>query len=96
VNRNGYSLYTNGNGYKEIIAVLRKTTAANIVKHLMTHPDTTQQHIAQALNLHPSTIHWHMKLLQSSNIISATRSGKSVQYRINEPLDMGKLLALAS
>ena len=96
VNKNGYSLYTNGNGYKEIISVLRKDTAANIVRHIQEHPNTTQRHLAKALNLHPSTIHWHTKLLLASNIISVKRTGKSIRYEINEPMDIDRLLALAN
>ena len=96
INKNGYSLYTNGNGYKEIISVLRKSTASNIVKFILENPNTTQSHLAEALNLHPSTIHWHTKLLLSTKIISVKRSGKSVQYEINEPMDINKLLALAN
>jgi predicted transcriptional regulator len=99
-NRNGYSILTNGNGsgsnYKEIISILRKKTAANIVKHLKENPNTDQRQLAEALNVHPSTIHWHMKLLLSSNIISANRAGKSVQYQLIEPMNIEKLLALAS
>ena len=96
INKNGYSIYTNGNGYKEIISVLRKNTAANIVSHILKNPNSTQKHLAEALNLHPSTVHWHTKLLLSSKIISAKRSGKSVQYQINGPLDIGRLLTLAN
>ncbi len=95
-NRNGYSIYTNGNNYKEIISVLRKHTAANIVKYIMENPNITQSNLAEALNLHPSTVHWHTKLLLSSKIISVKRAGKSVQYQINGPLDIDRLLSLAS
>lgn len=96
VNKNGYSIYANGNGYKEIISVLRNNTAANIVKYIMKNPNINQRNLANALNLHPSTVHWHTKHLLSSEIIFAKRNGKSVQYQINEPLNLNKLLSLAN
>lgn len=96
INRNGYSFYTNGNGYKKIISILRKTTAASIVKYIMNNPNTTQRNLAKALKLHPSTIHWHTKSLLSSNIILAKRNGKSIQYQINEPMDIDRLLTLSN
>jgi predicted transcriptional regulator len=96
VNRNGYSIYTNGNNYKEVISILRKNTAANIVKYIMDNPNINQQHLAKALDLHPSTIHWHTRFLLASNIISAKRDGKSIQYQIKGPIDINKLLGLAN
>jgi predicted transcriptional regulator len=75
---------------------LRKDNASEIVKFILKNPNTTQQRLADELNLHPSTIHWHTKLLIATRIISAKRSGKSVQYHVNQPKDMDKLLALAS
>ena len=68
----------------------------NIVKYLMENPNSTQRKLAKALKLHPSTIHWHTNLLIESNIISAERAGKTVQYQINGPIDIDKLLVLAN
>jgi predicted transcriptional regulator len=95
-NQNGYSLYTNGNGYKEVISLLRKKTASRIVEYLIEHPETNQKAIAEALELNPSTIHWHAKLLLKEKIIVGKKIGKTIKYSINDPANTIKLLGYAN
>ena len=92
-NRNGYRVYTNGLGYKEIMAALHNHTSREIVKFLMTHERANQTGIAGALGLHASTVNWHAKRLIAANVISRMREGKDIHYSLNRELDLARVLA---
>jgi predicted transcriptional regulator len=93
-NRNGYRIYTNGLGYKEIMAVLHNKTTREMVKFLMVNERANQIGIAQALNLHASTVNWHAKRLIAAQVITRTKEGKDIHYNLNTELDVARVIAL--
>lgn len=93
-NLNGYSQYTNGHGYKEIMATLKNDTTRGMVKFLIDNESSNQKMIAQALDLHPSTVNWHAKRLRAASIITKYRDGKDIHYSLNKELDLVKVISL--
>jgi predicted transcriptional regulator len=93
-NRNGYRIYTNGHGYKEIMAVLRNPTSREMVTFLMANERANQSDIAHALGLHPSTVNWHAKRLIAALVIAKTREGKDIHYSLNRELDLARVIAV--
>jgi predicted transcriptional regulator len=93
-NRNGYCMYTNGQGYKEVMSALRNPTAREMVKFLMANERANQRVIAAALGLHPSTVNWHANRLIAVSVISRSREGKDIHYSPNSEMDLTKVIAL--
>ncbi len=94
VNKNGYSKYTNGNGYKHIISELKNTTSRRIVKFLLKNPGSNQKYISKSLNLHPSTINWHAKRLKEIDIVDKKKMGKEVVYTINRDIQVKMIVSI--
>ena len=93
-NKNGYSKYTNGNGYKDIMSALKNNTARNIVKFLLSHPKSNQKKVSCALDIHPSTVTWHAKRLEEAEIISKHRKGKEIHYALNSDVQLRKVIGI--
>lgn len=94
VNKNGYSKYTNGNGYKHIISELKNNTSRRIVKFLLKNPGSNQKYISKSLNLHPSTINWHAKRLKEIDIVDKRKMGKEVVYTINRDIQVKMIVSI--
>lgn len=94
VNKNGYSKYTNGNGYKHIMSALKNNTARKIVKFLISHPEANQKRVSNALKIHPSTVNWHAKRLRDAEIISKQKKGKEIVYSLNSDVQLKKVIGL--
>lgn len=94
INKNGYSKYTNGNGYKHIMSALKNNTARNIVKFLLSHPRANQKKVSCALDIHPSTVTWHAKRLEEAEIISKQRKGKEIHYSLNSDVQLRKVIGI--
>lgn len=94
VNQNGYSKYTNGNGYKHIMSALKNNTARKIVKFLLSNPGSNQKNVSSALNIHPSTVNWHAKRLNDAEIISKQRKGKEIVYSLNQDVQLRKVIGI--
>jgi predicted transcriptional regulator len=94
VNQNGYSKYTNGNGYKHIMSALKNNTARKIVKFLISNPESNQKHVSESLKLHPSTVNWHAKRLRDAEIISKRKNGKEIVYSLNEDVQLRKVIGI--
>ena len=94
INKNGYSKYTNGNGYKHIMSALKNNTARNIVKFLLSHPRSNQKRVSKALDIHPSTVTWHAKRLEEAEIISKHRKGKEIHYSLNSDVQLKKVIGI--
>ncbi len=94
VNQNGYSRYTNGNGYKHIMSALKNNTARKIVKFLISNPESNQKHVSESLRLHPSTVNWHAKRLKDAEIISKSKKGKEIVYYLNEDVQLRKVIGI--
>jgi predicted transcriptional regulator len=94
INKNGYSKYTNGNGYKHIMSALKNNTARNMVKFLLSHPKSNQKRVSKALDIHPSTVTWHAKRLEEAEIISKQRKGKEIHYSLNSDVQLRKVIGI--
>jgi predicted transcriptional regulator len=94
INKNGYSKYTNGNGYKHIMSALKNNTARNIVKFLLSHPRSNQKRVSRALDIHPSTVTWHTKRLEEAEIISKQKKGKEIHYSLNSDVQLRKVIGI--
>ena len=94
INKNGYSKYTNGNGYKHIMSALKNNTARKIVKFLLKNPDSNQKSISSALKIHPSTVNWHAKRLRDAEIISKQKKGKEISYSLNQDVQLKKVIGI--
>jgi predicted transcriptional regulator len=94
INKNGYSKYTNGNGYKHIMSALKNVTARKIVKFLLVHPNSNQKSISNALDIHPSTVNWHAERLKHAEVISKSKNGKEILYTLNEDVQVRKVIGI--
>jgi predicted transcriptional regulator len=94
INQNGYSRYTNGNGYKHIMSALKNSTARRIVKFLLSNPNSNQKNVSNALDIHPSTVNWHAKRLNEAEIISKERKGKEIVYSLNQDVQLRKVIGI--
>ncbi len=94
INKNGYSKYTNGNGYKHIMSALKNNTARKIVKFLISNPESNQKRVSIALKIHPSTVNWHAKRLRDAEIISKQKKGKEIVYELNHDVQLKKVIGI--
>jgi predicted transcriptional regulator len=94
INKNGYSKYTNGNGYKHIMSALKNVTARKIVKFLLIHPQANQKSVSNALNIHPSTVNWHAERLRDAEVLSKRKNGKEIVYSLNEDVQVRKVIGI--
>jgi predicted transcriptional regulator len=94
INKNGYSKYTNGNGYKHIMSALKNVTARKIVKFILSHPNTNQKSVSNALKIHPSTVNWHAERLREAEVLSKSKKGKEIVYSLNEDVQVRKVIGI--
>ncbi len=94
INKNGYSKYTNGNGYKGIMSALKNNTARKIVKFLISNPESNQKCVSNALKIHPSTVNWHAQRLKDAEIINKNRKGKEIVYSLNQDVQLSKVIGI--
>jgi predicted transcriptional regulator len=94
INKNGYSKYTNGNGYKHIMSALKNITARRIVKFILSNPDANQKRVSEALKLHPSTVNWHAERLRAAEVLSKQKKGKEIVYTLNEDVQVRKVIGI--
>ncbi|UCG68699.1 MAG: winged helix-turn-helix transcriptional regulator [Thermoplasmata archaeon] len=94
INKNRYSKYTNGNGYKHIMSALKNNTARKIVKFLISNPESNQKGVSNALKIYPSTVNWHVKRLKDAEIINKHRKGKEIVYSLNKDVQLKKVIEI--
>ncbi|UCE73101.1 MAG: winged helix-turn-helix transcriptional regulator [Methanomassiliicoccales archaeon] len=94
INKNGYSKYTNGNGYKHIMSALKNGTARRIVKFLISNPEANQKSVSNALSIHPSTVNWHAERLRDAEILNKHKKGKEIVYSLNEDVQVKKVIGI--
>ncbi|UCE37295.1 MAG: winged helix-turn-helix transcriptional regulator [Thermoplasmata archaeon] len=94
VNKNGYSKYTNGNGYKHIMSALKNGTARKIVKFLLSNPESNQKNVSESLKIHPSTVNWHAERLKDAEIIKKHKKGKEIVYSLNQDVQLRKVIGI--
>src|SRR5919202_5690988 len=68
-----------------ILAFLSQETIRDILIYLMENPGSSQQVLANFMNVSAPTIKWHMSRLIESELVMTTREGKIVKYFIKDP-----------
>ena len=68
-----------------ILAFLRQETIREILIYLMENPGSSQQALANFMNVSAPTIKWYMCRLMESEIVMASKEGKIVRYFIKDP-----------
>jgi DNA-binding MarR family transcriptional regulator len=68
-----------------ILAFLRQETIREILIYLMENPGSSQQSLANFMNVSAPTIKWYMSRLVESDLVMATKEGKIVKYFIKDP-----------
>lgn len=68
-----------------ILAFLRQQTIREILIYLMENPGSSQQVLANFMNVSAPSIKWHMSRLIESDLVMATKKGKIVRYFIKDP-----------
>jgi len=68
-----------------ILAFLRQETIRKILIYLMENPGSSQQALANFMNVSAPTIKWYMSRLIESEIVMTSKEGKIVRYFIKDP-----------
>jgi len=68
-----------------ILAFLRQETIREILIYLMENPGSSQQALANFMNVSAPTIKWYMSRLIESEIVMTSKEGKIVRYFIKDP-----------
>ena len=75
--------FANGHGgtdMKDQVAVLRLDRTGDVAALIQQQPGLTQKAVSTALGVSSSTILWHVKRLESAQLITKVREGKQVRY----------------
>ncbi|MDG6996839.1 MAG: winged helix-turn-helix transcriptional regulator, partial [Nitrososphaerota archaeon] len=70
-----------------ILSVLSQETPRELILYLIQRPDSSQISLARFTGLSPPTISWHMKRLVEQGIVAREQRGKTVTYRVLEPVE---------
>ena len=68
-----------------ILAFLRQETIREILIYLMENPGSSQQALANFMNVSAPTIKWYMSRLIESEIVMTSKEGKIVRHFIKDP-----------
>ena len=68
-----------------ILAFLRQETIRKILIYLMENPGSSQQSLANFMNVSAPTIKCYMSRLKESEIVMTSKEGKIVRYFIKDP-----------
>ena len=75
--------FANGHGgtdMKDQVAVLRLDRTGDVAALIQQQPGLTQKAVSAALGVSSSTILWHVKRLESAQLVTKVREGKTVRY----------------
>ena len=67
---------------KKLMGLLRQKSIRKILLFILTHNNCNHEHIVDYVKLSPSTVSWHLKKLEESNIIGFIRKGRKAYYNI--------------
>ena len=82
-----------GESQRNILDVLSQETERDILLYLIGNPGATQKELAGYARISSGTINWHMKRLSTSGLVSISRDGQYVRYRLTmNPDEILKLL----
>jgi predicted transcriptional regulator len=69
---------------KEVLRILRRETARDIVILIMERKNPTQTDIVSSIGITSASVNWHVKRLIASGIIEVVKSGKYKRYQLCE------------
>ena len=81
-----------GSENKKLLGLLRQKSIRKIILFILTHNDCNHEQIVQFVGLSPSTVSWHLKKLEESNIIGFKKQGRKTAY--NVLIDKEKIINL--
>ena len=61
-------------------ADIQSNTQAQVQKHIANNPGITQKKLAARLGIAPSTVNYHIKNLEKSDLVTAEKKGFNVKY----------------
>jgi len=67
---------------KKIMSFLRQKSVRAIVLFILMHPKCNHEEIVSFVRLSPSTVSWHLKKLEESNMIGFVKKGRKTHYNI--------------
>ena len=67
---------------KKLMSLLRQKSMRNILLFVLIHNNCNHRQIVDYAKLSPSTISWHLKKLEESNIIGFIRKGRKTYYNV--------------
>lgn len=79
-------------GDKAVIALLRQKVPRRIVVHLMLNPDIHFKDVQEQFQISKSTLSFHMKKLTEAGVVTATKEGRSISYRVEDPEMVARIL----
>ncbi len=65
---------------KKLLGLLRQKKVREIVLFILTHSPCNHEQIVHAVHVSPSTVSWHLKKLEESNIVGFTKKGRKTFY----------------
>jgi len=82
---------------REVIAVLRRETARDIVFYLLEHGPSSPAVVADALDIARSTLEWHLNHLVEQNLVEKQRDKNNhVTLAVESPSEIVRLLELVT
>ena len=67
---------------KKLMSLLRQKSIRKILLFVLMHNNCNHEQIVKYVKLSPSTVSWHLKKLEESNIIGFIRAGRKTYYNI--------------
>ncbi len=61
-------------------AAMQNPNAQKIIDYLQGHPGTNQRSLAEALDMNPGTVRWHLRKMESANIVRCVQDGTQSRY----------------
>jgi len=77
---------------KKLLGLLRQKTLRKILLFILTHNHCNHEQIVQSVGLSPSTVSFHLKKLERSNIIGFIKKGRNTFYDVL--IDKEKIITL--
>jgi DNA-binding MarR family transcriptional regulator len=80
-------------GDQLILSALHSRTERDILVYLLQHPGASQLQLASFMRVSAPSVNWHMKRLSGSGLVTRSRSGRYVSYRLTmQPKVIARLL----
>ena len=67
---------------KKLMGLLRQKSIRKILLFVLIHNNCNHEQIVEFTCLSPSTVSWHLKKLEESNVIGFIRKGRKIYYNI--------------